>query len=81
MYSSLKFNLSQLPSLIPALGYILIGNVLKPAAMKADGSCATLELKSFAHRANGIEVWCGIDRLKHPILAQCHIGPASCIWR
>lgn len=43
----LKVHLSQLPSLIPALGYILIGNVLKPAAMKADGSCATLELKSF----------------------------------
>lgn len=77
----LKVHLSQLPNLIPALGSILIGNVLKLAAMKAGGPCATLELKSFAHWAKGIEVWCGIDRLKHPILAQRHIGPASCIWR
>ena len=43
----LKVHLSQLPSLIPALGSILIGNVLKLAAMKADGPCVTLELKSF----------------------------------
>ena len=43
----LKVHLSQLPSLIPALGYILIGNVLKLAAMKAGGSCVSLELKSF----------------------------------
>lgn len=61
----LKVHLSQLPSLIPALGSILIGNVLKLAAMKAGGSCVTLELKIFfAHWANGIEVWRGIDRLK-----------------
>ena len=38
----LKVHLSQLPILIPALSYILIGNALKPAAMKADRSCATL---------------------------------------
>lgn len=43
----LKVHLSQLPSLIPALGSILIGNVLKLAAMKAGGSCVTLELKIF----------------------------------
>lgn len=43
----LKVHLSQLPSLIPALGSILIGNVLKLAAMKAGGPCVTLELKSF----------------------------------
>ena len=43
----LKVHLSQLPSLIPALGFILIGNVLKVAAMKAGGSCIILELKSF----------------------------------
>lgn len=33
----LKVHLSQLPSFIPALGSILIGNVLKLAAMKAGG--------------------------------------------
>lgn len=43
----LKVHLSQLPSLIPALSFILIGNVLKVAAMKAGGSCNTLELNSF----------------------------------
>lgn len=43
----LKVHLSQLPNLIPALGYILIGNVLKSAAMKAGGPCVALELKSF----------------------------------
>lgn len=41
----LNVHLSQLPSLIPALGSILIGNVLKLAAMKAGGPCVTLELK------------------------------------
>lgn len=43
----LEVHLSQLPSLIPALGSILIGNVLKLAAMKAGGPCVTLKLKSF----------------------------------
>ena len=33
----LKVHLSQLPNLIPPQGSILIGNVLKLAAMKADG--------------------------------------------
>lgn len=39
----LKVHLSQLPSLIPALGSILIGRVLKQAAVKAGESCVTLE--------------------------------------
>ena len=43
----LKVHLSQLPSLIPALGSILSSNVLKLAAMKAGGPCVTLELMSF----------------------------------
>ena len=43
----LKVHPSQLPNLIPALGYILIGNVLKSAAMKAGRPCVALELKSF----------------------------------
>lgn len=43
----LKVHLSQLPSLIPALSFIPIGNALKVAAMKAGGSCITLNLKSF----------------------------------
>ena len=43
----LKVHLSQLPNLIPAQGSILIGNVFKLAAMKAGGSCVSLELKSF----------------------------------
>ncbi len=43
----LKVHLSQLPSLIPALGPILIGRVLKQAAVKAGRPCVALELKSF----------------------------------
>lgn len=39
----LKVHLSQLPSLIPALGSILIGRDLKQAAVKAGESCVTLE--------------------------------------
>lgn len=59
----LKVHLSQLPSLIPALDSILIGNVLKLAAMKAGEPCVTFVLKSFAHWANNIEIRCGIDVL------------------
>ncbi|WP_158549083.1 hypothetical protein [Collinsella sp. TM09-10AT] len=40
----LKVHLSQLSSLIPALGSILIGHVLKQAAVKAGESCVKLEL-------------------------------------
>lgn len=43
----LKVHLSQLPNLIPAQSSILIGNVLKLAAMKAGEPNVTFVLKSF----------------------------------
>jgi len=42
----LKVHLNQLSSLIPVLGSILIGHVLKQAAVKAGESCGTLEQSS-----------------------------------
>lgn len=77
----LKVHLSQLPSLIPTLGSILIGNVLKLAAMKAGGPYVTLELNFLLIGLIALRLGAVSTVLSTNFLAQRHIEPASSIWR